>query len=254
MIGPLAKLFQGELRPYGLSVVTDPAQAPGTTALDYPLQRLLQEPATLLALLERHADHYGAPPAGQPPRRHLRAAASVWSKGYFAALLPAYVGANCVLRWALPVEPADCRVLLDADAHPIALCLTHAGSDVAGLPARERYEALVWCHLDPLVHAMAAAVGLAPRLLWNNAAALVEDILHSAAARGACSAADEDASLLLHQAYWDSRPNPMAHPTLPGTDGQGGRPGRALRRLCCLRYFLPEQPYCSNCPLPQARC
>lgn len=253
MIGPLARLFQGELRAYGLSVVTDPARAPGTIAFDYPLHRLLQEPITLLALLQRHADHYGTSPTGQPPRRHLRAAASMWSKHYFAALLPAYVGTNCVLRWALPVDPADCRVLLDADAHPIALCLSHAGSDVAGLPARERYEALVWRHLDPLVRAMAAAAGLAPRLLWNNAAVLVDDILRGVAAHGARGAADEDANLLLRQAHWDGRPNPMAHPTLPDTEGQAGKPGRPLRRLCCLRYFLPEHPYCGNCPLPQAR-
>lgn len=258
MIGPLDQLFHGPLRDYGLSVVTDPAQAPRSVTGEYPLQRLWQDPRTLLAMLQQHADHYGAPPAARHARRHLCAAASMWSKHYFVALLPAYVGANCVLQWGLPVKPAQCSLLIDADAHPVALCLPHEGHSVAGIPAQQRYETLVWHHLDPMVRAVAAATGLAPRLLWNNAATLIDDTLRVASTRKvrADCAAHIDADLLLHQPSWpDGQPNPLTCPNLPVATERAalaGHADRPLRRLCCLRYFLPRQPYCGNCPLPQA--
>ncbi|HDZ38600.1 MAG TPA: hypothetical protein ENH62_09990 [Marinobacter sp.] len=46
----------------------------------------------------------------------------------------------------------------------------------------------------------------------------------------------------------DGRRNPLFQPVnyLIATTGEGHD---RRRRLCCIRYLIPELDYCSNCPL-----
>lgn len=242
MIPLLAPLFQGEWAAFGagLSCAPPPAHA-------IRLDRLLAEPERLEAVLRLHAAHLGVD--------DLRPVSTGWLLDYCWMLLPAFAAAATMLRHRLPLAPARTWLAIDADGHPERLHLVHDGHAMPGAPPALRYGELLREHLPPLVAALARQGRVAERLLWGNAArrmdAVFEQILLATGNAAHCA---QDADALLHQPLWaDGRHNPLHGPRRAVSRQVDGVTARVeLHRECCLCYMLPQDGYCTACPLAPA--
>ncbi|BBK40725.1 hypothetical protein STVA_07450 [Allostella vacuolata] len=208
-------------RPWLREAPPDGADAP-------PLSRLA-DPGGLRPMIERHRRRFG-------PDACPRGAASVWSKHLFSALLP--MPTLAALAGSSP--PADPLVMV-VDGLPKAVLADPPGA----LRESPAPDALAdWTDRvlgDVAIAALVAASGLAPRLFWSNAAAMLAylcekwDAVPTLAGRAATlRAALFDRAALRGQIAYVATPVPE-YPTL------------RRRRLCCLRDRL-GQPLCSSCP------
>jgi ferric iron reductase protein FhuF len=192
--------------------------------------------AALLATARRHR-----------PAAEDRALASLWSRWYFAKLIPPVLLCGIAGERSLPLNPAETAVLLGADGMPRAIALPHAGETTVEPDPFRRFAPLVWQHVATVVESLAAHVRLAPRILWNNAAVyadwalrrLVED-------ERVPPMAAMQALALVEAPHWpDGIPNPFHAPVrdVPGSNG-----AVRIRRQCCLLYRLPGEKCCRTCP------
>ena len=107
-------------------------------------------------------------------------------------------------------------------------------------------------HIEPFIAAWAQHTRVAPRLYWNNAAVYLDWILGEIAAHPLAmdGLAAEASRLLSDRERPDGTPNPLFDPIQTiEEDGEAKR----WRRLCCLRYRLPEITECGTCPHLRAR-
>ena len=205
----------------------------------------LADPAVLQPLLTRFALQY--------PGVNRAAVVSQWSMNYLGILLPATLA--CVLTRHGAVDFwGEEAVLLHAQGQPEAL----------GLPAQlptltHEQRAVYWSrliheHLAPLFTTLAAAGGLAPKILWGNLVAFWD---------GAFARMDADLSrdgfAEAHQ--WleqvtvnDGRLKLRGLQRMVESPAPQVCPRLALRRHCCLHYQLHEpvegEPpvLCESCP------
>jgi len=183
--------------------------------------------------------------AAQAPQVDRRAVVSMWSAWYLAILIPPALAALSARARAPSLRPADVSFSLAAEGHvtgvAFARCETGDGDAFA------RLTGLVRAHLEPFVAALVAE-GASARLIWGNAAPYA----HWAAE--ALSAGDGGAAamrLLSAPVLADGEANPL-YDRLRAVDENGARVMR--RRVCCLRYLLPDMPDCgASCPLPEVR-
>ena len=203
-------------------------EAPTDGADALALSRLA-DPGGLRPMIERHRLRFA-------PDACPRGAASVWSKHLFSALLPA--PALAALAGA---PPADDPLLMMVDGLPKAILASPPDAWSAS-PAPDALAGWTDRVLgDGVIAALAAASGLAPRLFWSNAAAMLAylcekwDAVPALAGRSAALRATLfDRETLRGQIAYVATPVPE-YPTL------------RRRRLCCLRDRL-GQPLCSSCP------
>ena len=167
------------------------------------------------------------------------------------------------LLWSEPViwaaapgwEPPPGRPL------PLAFDTTRLELDDAGRPARLLVPAetpdcrsgcasglagLVEGHLRPFVDMCHARCGIAPRVLWGNAAVILDYVAGELGCAGepTCPAA---ATRLGWRGDLACGRNPLAQALC--ADASGCR----RRRVCCLRHRLPGVPSCGAlCPLERA--
>ncbi|MFC3284761.1 siderophore-iron reductase FhuF [Litchfieldella rifensis] len=234
MITALSRLYVGPLEaliPPLLSTV--PAQA--MPAADLLIPQRLEE------LLDRFAVQYR--------QGDRRAVASLWSKWHFSALLTPALAANLLLERDLPLALERVQVILTAEGRTERLCLEHEGTPLPALGAFTRFATLLDRHLAPLIEVLSALSGASPRVFWSNAGNVFEHFVsvvdqHPMASPGTA----EEARLLLESRHYpDGRRNPLFRPVRyiesPHNEVQ------RVRKLCCLRYLLPELTYCGNCPL-----
>ncbi|WP_411037260.1 siderophore-iron reductase FhuF [Shinella sp. BYT-45] len=181
-----------------------------------------------------------------------RAAVSLWSQYYFAALIVPTVAVAARLGRTLPVEITRVRLRAAEDGTPAAFLLASDGEpiDEAG-PAP--LSVLLENHLIPFIETMSSAFGVTARLLWSNAATVLEWSLFQAGTDGAASGRvlQHGLAMLKAQTLPDGRRNPLfgqvRYPL------ENGVPVRR-RRVCCLRYLLPGEEACGSlCPLPDIR-
>ena len=209
-----------------------------------PLSQLA-DPAVLEPLLARFALQY--------PGVNCAAVVSQWSMNYMSIVLPATLA--CVLTRQVRIDFwSEEAVLFHDQGQPQALGLAR---QLPALAAGERaayWSRLIHEHMAPLFATLAAAGGLAPKVLWGNLVAIWD---------GAFARMDPDLSRdgfaeahqWLEQAVVNNgrlklrslqrmveSPAPQICPCLP------------LRRHCCLHYQLHEavegQPLvlCESCP------
>jgi len=232
MLQSLAPIFHGPLAPYADTLVL-PGEKPGAI----PLPALLA-PERLDEALGRVAAHFGG--------EDRRALASLFSIHYVHILMPVTVVAHLVMGRHLPVALADLSVVLDEDGLPDHFVLPHEGHADAGDDPFARFAPLVFDHLEPVFTALAARSGLSPKVLWTNAGNLFEAILRELEGAGMAPGAVAAGDRLIAAPRWpDGRRNPF-HAPVRYAEGPGG--WRRWRRVCCVRYLLPERGYCSNCP------
>lgn len=239
--GPLAPLLERVLLPHQASAEVVPA-------------RTLFTPAGLDKVLARHGAAYvqanRRPPERRSPDR--RAVMSQWSKYFLSQAIYVPVAANLLLDRRLPLNLETLGVALDAEGLVTELVIPDEGEGIGGAADGEsRLRPLFDALLSPTIAAMAAHTGIAPRALWSNAGhyyAYLIGQLEALPDRPAGVA--EGARLMTLRVFGDGARNPLHRPIREVVDA-AGEP-RRVRRVCCVRYRLPELGYCGNCPLPAA--
>jgi ferric iron reductase protein FhuF len=177
-----------------------------------------------------------------------RALLSQWSKYYLRlSVIPAMLH----LYWTgqpLSMEGRVCQVLL-AGGLPQAIILPHQTTDVADTP-EQRYQSLLHAHLQPLIESWATLTRMSVRVLWGNVGNLMEQVLTWAATQTQWQAqAQTDRQWLFEQAIWPTQRNPLRQSIRYLTPERPPLPERMrVRRTCCLRDQLPDEPWCGSCP------
>jgi ferric iron reductase protein FhuF len=185
----------------------------------------LRDPAVFDAALAAFGAGVGAVPASVD----RRALVSYWSQFYLAAL--ATPALTALVRLGRPA-----RLLVDPEA-PGPGC----GRACIGA-ARPGLAGLVEDHLRPFVELCCAQCGLAPRVIWGNAAVIL-DYVAGELRDGDAPARAEVASCLGRCGGPACARTPLAQALCAGADG-------CRRRTCCLRSRLPGIPSCGAlCPL-----
>ncbi|SFU90689.1 ferric iron reductase protein FhuF [Methylobacterium sp. 174MFSha1.1] len=198
----------------------------------------LRDPAVFDATLAAFAAGLGVSP-GTADRRAL---VSYWSQFYLAPLATPVMTALVRLGRPLPLAFATTSLELDAAGRP-ARFLVRPGAQAG---ARAGLAGLVEDHLRPFVELCRAQCGIAPRVIWGNAAVILDYVARElgepetlarpevATCLGWCTEAARDGAACtlspLAQALRDRR-----------------------RRTCCLRQRLPGVASCGDlCPLRES--
>lgn len=187
---------------------------------------------------------------GMADRRVL---VSYWSQFYLAALATPALTALVRLGRPLPLAFDTTSLECDAAGRPARLLVSadtaepgsgHGPDQAPGLAG------LVEGHLRPFIDMCHARCGIAPRILWGNAAAILDYVAGELA--GELGGAEDPACMgVAAWLGWRGVPacgrNPLARALRP--DASGCR----RRRACCLRRRLPGVPSCGTlCPLERA--
>lgn len=176
---------------------------------------------------------------------------SQWSKYFLSQAIYVPVAANLLLDRQLPLALDQLGLLLDEQSLVTTLVVPNEGERVSGTDGESRLRPLMDATLAPAIASMAAHTGIAPRALWSNVGhyyAYLIDRLRELPSPPA--AVDEGARLMTLRHFDDGARNPLYRPIRQVIDAAGE--ARCVRRVCCVRYRLPELGYCGNCPLPAA--
>jgi ferric iron reductase protein FhuF len=172
-----------------------------------------------------------------PDRRVL---VSYWSQFYLAALATPALTALMRLGRPLPLAFDALRVELDAAGRPVRFLIPEAALGCDPAPG---LAGLVEAHLRPFVELCHARCGIAPRILWGNAAVILDYVARELC-EGAGAACDDVASCLGWRAGPACARSPLSQALCPGASGC------RRRRVCCLRHRLPGVPSCGAlCPV-----
>lgn len=162
---------------------------------------------------------------------------SLWSMYYLAALIAPATAALLCRDHILPVGFENIGIAVGPSG-----CATFSLSDLgrtAAAHGRPRFEALVEGHVAPFVSLCVARAGLSPRVIWSNAAVILDWALNELSADTVPAARAEAAALLDGNAGACRLACPLR------TNGDGTR----TRRVCCLRYRLLGVASCGQlCP------
>ncbi|AWN36285.1 siderophore-iron reductase FhuF [Methylobacterium radiodurans] len=174
-----------------------------------------------------------------------RALVSYWSQFYLAALATPALTALIRLGRPLPLAFDRTSLELDAAGRPARL-LVEPGEPGCGRVCvagpRPGLAGLVEDHLRPFVALCCAQGGPAPRVIWGNAAVIL-DYVAGELGGGDAPACAEVASCLGRCGAPVCAGTPLAQALCPGAAG-------SRRRTCCLRSRLPGIPSCGAlCPL-----
>lgn len=235
MPSPLATLYAGPLA----ALVPPGVGEPPADAL---AARELLEPGRLAARLDHFSLQYDG--------GDRRAVASLWSKWHLSAVISAGLAANLLLERDLPLGLEALHLELAPEGQTRRLWLAHDGTPLASRDPLARFSTLIDDHLTPLIAALAAHSGASPKVFWSNAGNYFEYFAEALEAHPMASpgAAEPARALLAARQLPDGRRNPLFQPVRYLAAAAGGEPERR-RRLCCIRYLIPELGYCGNCPL-----
>lgn len=243
MIPMLAPLFQGQWASYGetLECCTSPPDGALVVAD-------LLKTDVLHAALQRHAQHL------QVCTQDWRPVASAWSLTYLWRLLPPAVAAISVLQQGFPLAASQMHVMLDDDGEAARFYICDEGLPLRGTSTATRYRPLLEQHLAPLFDNLHHLTGLAPKILWGNAARYLEPILEQAlllSKQSPAIVADHD-WLLQQRVRPENIPitNPLYGRQRIAVHDESGQTSHVkLHRQCCLYHLLPGEDYCGLCPL-----
>lgn len=238
MIPAFAPLFTGELAIYGDRFVLEadmPAPAPG---------RDLTDTGRLSQLLSRFAEQ-------RYPGGDRRAVASLWAKQHFATLLPPFLALALIAEREIDLDLDAIGCTFSADGVTTRIHLSDAGRPAAPADASSRFLPLIDGHLEPLIRSLALASGTSRKVLWSNAGNMFDFIVRRIEqSLGPRPPVGDALALMASRRLPDDRSNPLFDP-VRYRDRTGS--GERTRRVCCIRYLIPDLGYCSACPLPAAK-
>ncbi|MCL7744392.1 siderophore-iron reductase FhuF [Guyparkeria hydrothermalis] len=205
--------------------------------------RQLRDPSALAVILERFAPNY--------PGGDRRAVASMWSKWFFNAVLPPVVGLLLAERRACIADDASVGVIIDASARPSRFWLRESGDITDPVSVETGMERLVRERLSPVVEALSVASGASRNVFWSNAGNSVEYLVGEMARHPAITPATLQVAYAFFECrrFGDGLRNPLSRPVRYRAIADESRGVERQRRVCCIRYLLPEVSYCANCPL-----
>ncbi|MCW1409006.1 siderophore-iron reductase FhuF [Rhizobium sp. 1AS11] len=185
------------------------------------------------------------------PGSDRRAIVSMWTLYYFSMLTIAPSVHMFVNRIALPMEVDQLSLVCNEQTGEPEAFVMSGRPEATSDPAGELHR-LMLGHAEPVIAAIAANAGVAPKLLWNNVAAYLSWILKEIAHRHE-PVLVEGGLALLEEAQWPGGGrNPMFGMIRIARQQCGLEFVR--RKVCCLRYNLPGVGGCGEaCPLPEGR-
>lgn len=226
MIAEIAARVPDSLGAYRDGVAAGPG-GPGARPLT-----ALRDPALFDATLTAFGARFGV-----VDRRVL---VSYWSQFYFAALATPALTALMRLGRALPLAFEATSLEIDAAGRPVRLLVSEPDASPASAGVAPGLGGLVEGHLRPFVELCHGQCGLAPRVLWGNAAVILDYVAEELG--GDAPACAEVAACLGRGGAGCGR-MPLAQALCPGARGC------RRRRVCCLRSRLPGIPSCGAlCP------
>lgn len=175
----------------------------------------------------------------------------MWTLYYFSMLTIAPSVHMFMNRIALPMEVDRLSLVCNEQTGEPEAFVMSGRPEVTSDPAGELHR-LMLGHAEPVIAAIAANAGVAPKLLWNNVAAYLSWILKEIAHRHE-PVLVEGGLALLEDAQWPGGGrNPMFGMIRIARQQCGLEFVR--RKVCCLRYNLPGVGGCGEaCPLPEGR-
>lgn len=181
---------------------------------------------------------------GETPRVAI---CSIWSKWYFATVLPTLICAGILLDRLPPFRLSEIRLALDAD-YKIECVAISRETSFALMPGHEpRFRSLIDGNIRPFIELFHARTGVSRRVLWSNAGNLFEGVVrHLEKLEFTAPGVGEGLTLMSTRAFADGMRNRLYSPVTYPTVG-GARVRR--RRVCCLRNQLPDRALCCACPL-----
>ena len=185
------------------------------------------------------------------PGSDRRAIVSMWTLYYFSMLTIAPSVHMFMNRIALPMEVDRLSLVCNEQTGEPEAFVMSGRPEVTSDPAGELHR-LMLGHAEPVIAAIAANAGVAPKLLWNNVAAYLSWILKEIAHRHE-PVLVKGGLALLEEAQWPGGGrNPMFGMIRIARQQCGLEFVR--RKVCCLRYNLPGVGGCGEaCPLPDGR-
>lgn len=232
MIAEVARRVPDALGAYRGGVAEGPG-GPAATPLC-----ALRDPAVFEAVLAAFGAGIGE--AGASLDR--RALVSYWSQFYLALLATPALTALLRLGRPLPLAFERTSLELDAAGRPARL-LVEADRAAAQKPG---LAGLIEEHLAPFVALCHARGGPAPRVLWGNAAVILDYVARALDDAQAPARAEVAACLGWCGDAACATRSPLAQALCPGASD-------CRRRTCCLRQRLPGVPSCGPlCPLERA--
>jgi ferric iron reductase protein FhuF len=238
MIPAFAPLFTGELAIYGDRFVLSADELPPSLGGD------LVDPERLSSLIAAFT-------AARYPGGDRRAVASLWAKHHIAALLPPFLALSLIAEREIDLGLDAIGCTFAGDGVTTRIHLRDAGRPAAPAGAFARFLPLIDGHLEPLITALAAVSSVSRKVLWSNAGNMFDFITRRVErAIGPRAPVGEALALMASRRLPDGRPNPLFDPVRYHDRATGTE---RLRRVCCIRYLIPDLGYCSTCPLPAAR-
>ena len=225
-VGPLAHLH-GRISPAG--AIAEPT---------YTVDEILSE-----RHLDRMADAF-CRAHGETPRVAIY---SIWSKWYFSFVLPPLVCAAILLDKLPPFRLSDIRLGLAPDYKIDQVAM--AGATGLPLPSglEGRFRPLIDGNIAPFIEIWHRRTRVSRRVLWSNAGTLFEGVLRHLEKEGfAAPGIGEGLALMETRVFADGEKNHLFSPIVYL---KAGEECVRRRRVCCLRYLLPDNVLCCACPL-----
>ncbi|MEI2301771.1 siderophore-iron reductase FhuF [Ensifer sp. MJa1] len=174
-----------------------------------------------------------------------RAAASLWTQGYFGRLLRPVVAYGLVHDIWFSLAPADVRVALSVTATPVRFVLKR----VAPASVSTHLHRIVEDNVRPLISRLARMTGTSERVHWSNASfSFCRAHAHVRALWPDGGIPADVAARLRELEALTAAAHPLCRPTLTVSDGAGAACLR--RKVCCIRYKLDGLKKCGTaCPI-----
>jgi ferric iron reductase protein FhuF len=199
----------------------------------------LLTPARTTAILDRFNKRFG--------RTDSRAVLSIWTAWHFIAVLPPLIASNVLLDRDLAIQAADVRFVLSEDLRANALAIDGTSEDVDSAGYERRFRPLIENYLEPFIAYVAARSGTSQRVLWSNAGSTFDSVLRKFDGLMRGSPGHMDAVTLLTRERWeDGARNPLFEPVQE-------KNGKRFRKVCCMRFLVPDGRLCGTCPLDRSR-
>ncbi|MGX5219658.1 siderophore-iron reductase FhuF [Pseudomonas segetis] len=181
-----------------------------------------------------------------------RGLASIWANQYFNRLFPAVISAVLLLDRRVPLRIEKMSMIVNSQGLVEAFKLPAGCEPLA--PSDNpfaRFAHLLEDHLQPFIEALREATGVPAKVLWSNAGNYFEAWLGQLRERTQEAHLLSDGERLLSCSLRpDGSRNPLYAPVryLEVKQADGLARQWRQRRMCCIRYLLPEVSLCPNCP------
>lgn len=176
-------------------------------------------------------------------RTDRRAIMSMWASAYFTDALPPLLAANIMLDRTPHLDLDRVGFIMAPSLRIQALKIGRVLQPLENTDAHERFDGVVTSHLTPLIELVADRGGVTKRVLWSNVGNVFEAFLRKLDAIDPVRPGLRQARQLLASRTLPSGMRNPLHEPVRYVDG------RRIRRVCCMRYLVPNETVCGVCPL-----